>query len=97
MRGTAYQQRVTPRRGACLIPVLLCAGWLPGCEASDTSTDAGAAYDTEALGDGLYAFRLGRRLLASWKSVSLLEQWQRGSKIIAPTLLALSPLWGNQY
>ncbi len=71
MRGTAHRQWVTARGGACLILVLLCAGWLPGREAPDTSTDAGAAYDTEALGDGLYAFRLGRRLLASWKSVSL--------------------------
>ena len=41
--------------------VLLCSIGLPGCDAPDTSTDTGAAYEIEALGDGLYVFRLGSR------------------------------------
>ena len=57
MRGIAYRRPITAGQGVCLLLVLLCSVGLPGCDATDT----GAAYEIEALGDGLYVFRLGSR------------------------------------
>lgn len=61
MRGTLFRRCVTARRGVCLGLAMLCASWLPGCNAPDTSTGTGPVYAIEVLGDGLHVFRLGRR------------------------------------